>query len=932
MKIDFEDIRFGKPTRWINDNLNEGKNLEQIQNPFSNEEEFNTISMFLHYQKVANGWDINDVEWISLVNMLWTDYQKRVERNITRSRTVIISPGEQNQVEVPTSPFSSWVKYKGILENNGFTHETVSNIESDSNRILRQLSLNTIDSGSIKGLVVGSVQSGKTTNMAALMSMAADAGWNVFIVLTGMIEKLRVQTRDRLNDELSRTNGSVQWVSVGEYSEQKLQNIDFNNNQKVLITSLKQKQRLEQLIRWLSSDGNKADSMRVLIIDDEADQASIDTADIDETERKTINNLIVNLVNNCDSKGKKLDRPLKAINYVGYTATPYANVLNESSTESLYPKDFVALLSQSRSYIGPSQIFGIEGEEQFPGIDIVRNLDVIDPNELESIKMIHDGESFMITEGLKESISYFIAAAASLRLHNFGKPVSMLVHTSNFKIHHEYVCDVIVEWLKSNQNEVVEQIRHIWERETHRFNIEDFKRSNPSYEQNLNRSLIPHSFYEIEEEVKNILRTISPIGYEEGNLVYHEGMHYSIDNSDHNNADDNDYLRLVYPDSSNKNVLSKTPIFMVVGGNTLSRGITIDGLVSTYFLRSSAASDTLMQMGRWFGFRIKYELYPRIWMTDKTINEFEYLSILDHELRGEIHQHNAMNLLPTEVGFRLRTSPQNIRLMLTAKNKSQSAITSEFDFTGASIQTTTFDKNIEMLQENLDRMEDFIDSLGTPIINERNSTSSVYWENIDFFEIKKFIEKYNFSKSSRVSSNISSLLDWNTNMYEKGNFMKWNVIAIGVGKANEVGNDWVLKNFSFNKVNRSKLSKKSIIDDIRLKVLRGPGDLYKDIDLTTIDNKDLIEKIKRNKTEDYIEIREELGLQNTPQLMLYRVDQNSPAAEDSRDREDLNSGVDIAGLYISIPGSKTARGFATHLTIELPENKELDYDELETEL
>lgn len=239
-------------------------------------------------------------------------------------------------------------------------------MEDANIKILRQLSRDTHETGAVKGLVIGNVQSGKTANMAALMAMAADAGWNMFIVLSGMMENLRAQTLRRLVEDLNSNSCSLNWEAIDnplgvETYGRRLCDKNFTKESKMryLTVCLKNSKRLKNLIDWLNSDECSRKEIRLLIIDDEADQASINTAT--KSQRTTINRLILNLVNNRNSRGDQACCNFQAVNYIGYTATPYANVLNEApGEESLYPSNFIATLSVSDEYFGPQQIFGYE--------------------------------------------------------------------------------------------------------------------------------------------------------------------------------------------------------------------------------------------------------------------------------------------------------------------------------------------------------------------------------------------------------------------------------------------------------------------------------------------------------------------------------------------------------------------------------------------
>ncbi len=923
MNINYDDPRFAKPINWIQENILQEHPYEFIKNGRGNSQE--DLHSFLDFMTKYQDWDIEVPEWIELVDREFKDSEERKAFKEIQDKSIIVSIGEDNGLSASKHNQSSWQKYRRLLERKNFDKYTIDSIERDSESILRKLSTNTQDSDSIKGLAVGSVQSGKTTNMAALMAMAADVGWNVFIVFSGTIDNLRVQTERRLYNELASTNGNVNWElieksSMDAASARTPQNLDFNNNQYLIVT-LKQKQRLKRLYKWLISDKAKANQMRILIIDDEADQASVNTSDLTKAERNAINREIVRLVNN------ENDTQFKSVNYIGYTATPYANVLSESADESLYPKDFIAVLEQSRNYIGPSQIFGVEGEDNYPGMDIVNEINKINHLEFNQIGDIHLGKGNDLPRALKESIAYFIAASASLRLHRFESPVSMLIHTSIKQAHHDNVGKLIQNWLSNETEEVLEISERVWKEQHSKFTIDHFKESARLYSHNIDTTKKPHKFSELVNEVRSILKDVSPItSIEKGEYSYHDGLHISIDNSAYNKIiNEDEVYRLLYP--TDEAVRNKTPIFLVVGGATLSRGLTLEGLISTYFVRNSGQADTLMQMGRWFGFRIGYELYPRIWMSSSSIDQFSYLADLDFSLRKEIKEHNVLGYTPKDVGIKVKTSPKAIRLKVTSDNKSRGKIESDFDFTGASIQSTIFMNDDEVMESNLQLLTNFIDDLGSPKIIQREGMNSVYWENVEFNLFKDYLHKLKFSERFRMGNNMEAFINWVDDMTEKRLLENWNVIAVGKGEINSPENNWHQKHFSWNTIQRSKV-KEARVDDIRIQSLRAPLDLYRDIDISKIEELDLIEMVKGGHSSNYMEVRRRLGLLKTPQIMLYRIDKNSKNSTSSKTREDLNTKYDLAGIYISIPGGVKGQNYVTHLTIKIDANDKLiaEYD------
>lgn len=213
---------------------------------------------------------------------------------------------------------------------------------------------------------------------------------------------------------------------------------------------MKNRKRLEKLIDWLYDDPKRTSKLRIVVIDDEADQASINTAEIteeEEQERCAINQLICNLANGKKSDGSVPETHFQAMNYISYTATPYANVLNESSEESLYPKDFVCTLPEAHEYFGAKVIFG-NNEQDCPGFPILRGIDASD-NKL--LKDIQKKKCIGLPESMKKAISWFLCATAVLRVRYYKKSVSMLVHTSSIQKEHFVIYNQIQSWLANTQ-------------------------------------------------------------------------------------------------------------------------------------------------------------------------------------------------------------------------------------------------------------------------------------------------------------------------------------------------------------------------------------------------------------------------------------------------------------------------------------------------
>lgn len=411
---------------------------------------------------VDDDFDLDELDYI-----LYEMSKRNKPKEITK-----IGARVKSDAKKPMDKGSTWQRYKQSLKGK-MSKDSIQDLEDSSFEILQHLSMDTTKDEPIKGLVVGNVQSGKTANMAGLMAMAADNGFNFFIVLSGLIENLRQQTSTRLYNDLKRVgNSNLNWNKLEQPSlrssdpAHNIAKFDLTNNSKerYFTVSLKNVTRLNSLIKWLFSDEKKAKNLKVLVIDDEADQASINTKDIDGEDKTAINKYIQQLVNTTKVQG---------MNYVAYTATPYANVLNETKPKSLYPKDFIIVLPTAEDYIGPSKLFGVENPEQSPTIDIVRE---VSDSAKYCIEELQEGQvNTNIPDEFITSINWFLLTVAAMRTLEFNKPISMLIHSS-FKIdHHELIAEKVREYLfylKKNWINKEDELRVLYENESI-----DFKRS-----------------------------------------------------------------------------------------------------------------------------------------------------------------------------------------------------------------------------------------------------------------------------------------------------------------------------------------------------------------------------------------------------------------------------------------------------------------------
>ena len=928
---------------WISERIEGGNTWDQVRYFCVSESE--ALSAFDRLQ---------NEELIIPQNMDFDDWGKLVDE-MKRGYTPLYAPvglsdGHlNNSFSVPTDSGSAWVRYKNYLlgKYDGkpkMADSAVDFVEKNCHWILNHLSRDTRATGPVKGLVMGSVQSGKTANMIGLSAMAAHYDWNLIIILSGSIDNLRKQTRDRFYHDL-KLSGGVSWhildytsnpdyfIDIEDGKKYMPENISLNIFQdgvsdhkwlhRYVMVCLKNSKWLERLIDWLHSNPGKAARMRILLIDDEADQASINTRKMgeiqteEEIERTAVNQYIIDLVNGCDSNGSKSSAPFQAMNYISFTATPYANVLNEAYEMSLYPKNFIASLPESKEYFGAKVIFGSYTDEQYSGLNIVRE---IPASEIKALKAVHDGTASTIPDEMKTAVAWFLCASSVLRIRGHKKPISMLIHTTSLQNGHLSEYEVLRDYLNRERTTgtILDLCEEVYNREITQFTYDDLQAGYPDYGLLTEVDSTFPPFSEICDEIRTLLSSIENIMMDEDKeLSYSENsIHLCVDNCKANKyAEDGTYLRVVYPTNDKLEKMNKAPVFIVMGGNTLSRGLTIEGLLCTYFARNSNLADTLMQMARWFGYRKGYELLQRIWMPKSIQEKYQLLEKIDEKLKSEFEDFMERGISPSKYGPKIMNSALIAKFMLTSKNKSQRSVECDFDFSGDSYEVTQFDDKEDVLLNNIDSADRLLQKIGTCSPSYTSSAAFV-WRSVPVNAIKAFFSEYIISEQSTLNKDIPVFFEWIDKMNaEEKKYNEWNVVIAGTKDAES---KWKVAGLSIGKIERSiKASKLPCLD---IGSLRSGSDVLSDVDYPNLspNQQTLCDKSLKDR-KNLISRRSDLGLKDIPLLLLYCIDKNggqdSPAGRKIR----MNSKEDIIGFSIIIPGETDGSTHAKSVTVEIPE-------------
>jgi hypothetical protein len=778
-----------------------------------------------------------------------------------------------------------WPVLKRYLsEDKKWPDATVDSIHKASDRIVAWLQSPAAAQIKTRGLVVGYVQSGKTANFTAVISKAADAGYRFFIVLSGTKNALRSQTQRRLNTELIDLNRQF-WYSPTTVERDFLVNSDIGNatfflrerrDDRILCVVKKNATILKRLTNWLKSASPEVlRECPFLIIDDEADEASVNTArqtssgDPEDADRTKINLRLVELLT-----------LLPKAAYVGYTATPFANVLIDPRYENdLYPRDFIVSLPKSEGHFGTEDIFGRERllqddtDEEFQGLDVVRSIPVSEVGSLKPASRSNLNFEFDVTSSLQDAMYYFWMATAARQVRGQNDAHStMLVHTSERIPAHRASCTKIDSYRRSllrklwsaQADENMDRFAELWEAELNRVSPQEGQ-----------AQLAPVSF----EQIRPLLLSII-----EGTVVI-------ADNSQ-------SMERLSYEGTGR--------IQIVVGGNTLARGLTLEGLIVSYFVRSAGAYDTLLQMGRWFGYRRGYSDLPRMWMTDELRGQFADMATVEAEIRQDIERYARERIKPSDFGVRIREHPN---LSITAPMKMQNAVRAKVSFARAKHQTVLFEhKNADWLNGNLAATSKLV----TRLVQDKGNAQFVKGHQV-FFQVPvqyvlEYLSEYRFhTASSPVNAKLLSGYIKNQNQF--GALRDWNVVVRGVKGAGKTERGRIrLGPLDVPLLERARRPVPSDYANIGALMSKG------DIGLDLVD----LESTSGLKEDGIIDMREErmsgLGL-----LVIYPISKDSQvgssAKSSSQNRVPLGAAADVIGLGFvfppAAPNSDSAQAYVT---------------------
>lgn len=698
-----------------------------------------------------------------------------------------------------TIKWKLWNRYYDyLLREQGLPPQIVDKTDDLTHKVLTRLE-NPKRPGSWdrRGMVVGDVQSGKTSNFTGLACKAADAGYKFIIILSGMTDDLRSQTQKRMDlgflgydsakkDDADQSetrigvgtlpeHESVVVHSVtsreqkGDFSKKVFKTVSVRaGGDPVLFVVKKNASVLENLLGEFNryASNGKIKNMPLLVIDDEADSASVNGKAVERDEfgkplkdrdPARINGLIRKILNLFAQSA-----------YVGYTATPFANIFiyprtnndSEKFGEDLFPRSFIINIPSPDNYIGPAKVFGLynsEDDEEDLDLLLVNNID--DYEKSFPKKHGKDLKVKGLPDSLLDAIKCFIISCAARAARGQSKKHnSMLIHVTRYNDVQAQIREHVWSEIRRLQRLVAlgtgaqhqalySELQNIWE--------EEFaSKYEGIYEEIGDLTLTPLTWEMVKEQIEYATAKIEVKAV--NGVAANGGLNYD------------DY----------KNGMS----VIAIGGDKLSRGLTLEGLSISYYTRASRMYDTLLQMGRWFGYKPGFADLCRLFTSRELIKWYRHITVANEELKREFDYMAKQGASPEEYGLRVRTHPDG--LLITSTNKMRNTKDMEVCFSRHLVETSRFYRKEDVNKVNLANTETWLSTLGSPKIKPGTNFKGRYEWIVNSDDIITFLDGYSVHPLC-LNASPELLKDYIIAQTLKGELIEWTValISSSTGKA-----------------------------------------------------------------------------------------------------------------------------------------------------
>lgn len=810
-----------------------------------------------------------------------------------------------------------WTRYVMYLKKDKhFPDAVIAHLDALTDEILDHLFNPQMENVQIdkKGLVVGQVQSGKTANYTGLICKAADAGFNFIVVLAGIHNNLRSQTQTRLDEGFlgfdtqyvrKYEEGLSQKIGVGCYkgfkhaiansittSEEKGDftqgradslGINFDTPTPFLLVVKKNVSVLKRLYAWLhthAGDG-KITTKSLLVIDDEADNASINT-NKKEFDPTKINQQIRQIISQFAKSA-----------YVGYTATPFANIFIPLANDDLFPRDFIINLPAPDNYIGPEKVFGtsmIPDESNDDLLPIVRTIDDYSGFVPEKHKKNDPLPMYnQIPDSLRTALKCFIITCAIRMARGQGnKHNSMLIHITRFQIWQNAIKELVEKLFGYYKSEieagdpiVLEELRCIFEEDT------------PLYKsyKTVTEEIKASSFKDIDTRIKvHTWEEIRPLLFKAVQKIEVKSI----------NGSSGDVLTYYEHEETGVSVIA-------IGGDKLSRGLTLEGLSVSYFLRASKMYDTLMQMGRWFGYRPGYVDLCRLFTSPELNGWFRHITMASEELRAEFNYLAEARSTPDKYALKVRSHPGC--LQITSLSKMRYTNNVQVSWASRLVETYQLQMDAQVRADNLRYTEGLLSPLPEPERPDGHKECFL-WRSVPLEDILDYFHKFKVGKQL-VKVNFDLICEYIETLAQSGELTEWNVALMSRSVCERHSHYKFAEKYDANNFFRTAASDTysgncSESYYIRKNHIVGDRtDEFMDLDKATLEEalKVTIER-KKDTAKPWKEsypapdiVREEYRPRTQPLLMIYPL---NPRGADSSLPD---NGIPFIGLVIAFPST-----------------------------
>ena len=693
-----------------------------------------------------------------------------------------------------------WDRYAEDLRDGGLNPNALGNIDEVTDDILSRME-NPQREGKwdSRGMVVGYVQSGKTANYIGLICKAADAGYKLIIVLAGVHNDLRYQTQLRIDEGFigSRIEPGKpeQLVGVGLVSyKHKRKNLeipldvtcltttsrdgDFKkqfagqrisaspDGAPICIVVKKNATILKNLNEWLTNLEKKHPDLPLLMVDDEADNASLNTKKYEDATAQEKDD-----ITSINREIRDILNKFRKSAYVGYTATPYANVFIDPEARSdvygadIFPRNYIISMRSPPGYFGSDTVFGRKSSgdavDHFPGIVLVDDDEILVPLERRSDSTFVPKE---ISPTLYEAILSFILSTAVRTVRNEGvnKVIhnSMLIHVSRY---------IAAQGTNSDNEELqtglTKLIREIMDSIKDDLGIADSDRYNEF------REFWDTSFYPRSKDILDRINDpmCSDVTWEEVRSVLRKTVK-SIKVRTLNGGNKDDKLDYSQYEKEGLNVIA-------IGGDKLSRGLTLEGLTTSYFIRTAKTYDSLLQMGRWFGFRFGYVDTCRIYTTQDLITQFREINAADAHLRYQIRDMLDSDMTPANYGMKIIQNDSKFRI--TQQNKMRTAGKEIGNpYSGSLKQTYKFQTSPDIVMDNFRQVWQLISALETRCGYENTKDGNYLWRNVPVDLLLKYIPDIRLHPELGMGKDLIRYISDRSSSVESPELTHWTVVLV----------------------------------------------------------------------------------------------------------------------------------------------------------